>query len=1014
MCVEDLVDRLTGGQLLENELDRDTRPGDHGLPHLAVTGIQETDDGLIWLATFGGGLAAYDGSSFRVYTTDDGLPSDELLGLRRAGDGGLLVPTRNGVASLSQGHDMTAITEAGGEAIGMTYDVLTDASGTTWLATLDRGVISTDGRHIAAPTADGDEEAYWAWSLATDASDCVWVAPKYTGGDAHVYRYDPRDQRVECVSLDVEESARPVRHGARHVRCDRQGWMWVAHRGVTAHDGDSWRHLDIPLHGSTLTDTRLTYEDREGNIWVGFWGGGLAFCDPESVIRYAEEDGLPDLEVTQLAEDGTGRLWIGTMSGLARIDQEGQPPKAFGFPSEGMVMSLAAGSGGRMWVGTDLGAIHCWDGDESRSLSVASAEGEVKALHEGPGGRLWVGLYTGELGWIDDRHFVPVPNELRWIQVLLEDGEGRLWIGRLGAEHGVYWYRDGEFHQVVWEGQQPIYVHALCQTADGTVWIGTGSGLFAYRDGEVEHFTVEDGLSENVVLSLAPGADGVLWLGTSGGGAVRYDGASFQVVRLGSSAAENIVEAILVDRLGRLWCGTRAGLVLYRPGRCAPTVIIRWVSAGETQREPQVVTVLDSVPTILIAFRGIGFRSGARQMRYSHRTNGPEGAGQWTPFTAVTEASITGLAPGDHSFEVRAMDRDGLVSEPAQVTLVVEPDPQRSRLAALEQMLREPPGWHSFVGRSEALQKCLEQIAIVAETDVAVLVLGETGTGKGLAAHSLHEMSRRKERPFIQVNCGALPDGIIESELFGYEKGAFTGAYTRKLGRFELADGGTLFLDEIGDLSLESQRVLLHVLEEKSVERLGGETTVPVDVRVVAATNRDLRRAVREELFREDLFYRLSEFVVELPPLRQRQEDIPLLVQYFLERSARHLNRGVPDLDAGVMAALQGYRWPGNIRELEHLIQRALLVCSDGRIRLADLAELGGTTRGEREGEGTPPGGSPTLGLDEAERQHIVRALEATNWTIYGEQGAARLLDVHPEKLRSRMRKHGIARPGRH
>ena len=303
------------------------------------------------------------------------------------------------------------------------------------------------------------------------------------------------------------------------------------------------------------------------------------------------------------------------------------------------------------------------------------------------------------------------------------------------------------------------------------------------------------------------------------------------------------------------------------------------------------------------------------------------------------------------------------------------------------------------------MRQVLEQTVRVAETAMTVLVLGETGTGKGLLAQTIHETSTRSKRPFIRVNCGALPAGLVESELFGHEKGAFTGAASRQLGRFELADGGTLFLDEIGDLPLGSQRVLLHILEENALTRVGGKQPVSVDVRVIAATNRDLRQAIQEGTFREDLFYRLSVFTLELPPLRQRQEDIPALAAHFAERYAQHLRRPVPTIDDGVVTNLQAYSWPGNVRELEHLVQRAVLLCEDGVIRVGDVLP----SVGRRAVDVVLPATAAGEGLDE--KQQLVEALQATNWMIYGERGAARLLGMNPERLRSRMRVYGLQRP---
>ncbi|MDE2808088.1 MAG: sigma 54-interacting transcriptional regulator [Gemmatimonadota bacterium] len=318
--------------------------------------------------------------------------------------------------------------------------------------------------------------------------------------------------------------------------------------------------------------------------------------------------------------------------------------------------------------------------------------------------------------------------------------------------------------------------------------------------------------------------------------------------------------------------------------------------------------------------------------------------------------------------------------------------------------------------RSPTIAELLTKVEQVAETDTQVLVLGETGVGKGVLAQTIHNMSSRRERDFIAVNCGALPPGLVESELFGHEKGAFTGAVARRSGFFERAHEGTLFLDEIGDLPLEAQRVLLHVLDGDRLTRVGGKASIRVDVRIIAATNRDLRRAIRDGTFREDLYYRLSAFPLVLPPLRERREDIPLLATHFVREHAQRLQRSVPSLSAEALAHLQGYAWPGNVRELAHWMERAVIVCEGERIALADVLAI--------EDMGlSPPSASPVVqeveerdkkrprAAGEDEQQRIVAALERTNGMVSGDRGAARLLGMSVQTLRYRMRKYGIKRP---
>ena len=287
-----------------------------------------------------------------------------------------------------------------------------------------------------------------------------------------------------------------------------------------------------------------------------------------------------------------------------------------------------------------------------------------------------------------------------------------------------------------------------------------------------------------------------------------------------------------------------------------------------------------------------------------------------------------------------------------------------------------------------------------------MLILGETGTGKELIARAIHDLSSRRERAFVKLNCAAIPLGLLESELFGHEKGAFTGAIAQKMGRFELANKGTLFLDEVGDIPLELQAKLLRVLQEQEFERLGSNRTHKVDVRLIAATHRDLSGMVKQSAFREDLYYRLKVFPISVPALRQRTEDIPKLVWHFTELYARRMNKRIEEIPAETMDALVRYAWPGNVRELQNFIERAVILSPHSVLR-APTSELDPFhAHGDR----------PTLpmtGLEEVERDHIVRALEASNWVVGGRNGAAQRLGMKRTSLVYRMRKLRISRPAR-
>jgi formate hydrogenlyase transcriptional activator len=329
----------------------------------------------------------------------------------------------------------------------------------------------------------------------------------------------------------------------------------------------------------------------------------------------------------------------------------------------------------------------------------------------------------------------------------------------------------------------------------------------------------------------------------------------------------------------------------------------------------------------------------------------------------------------------------------------------RDRLAAekvyLEDEIRTDYNFEEIIGESPALKRVLHQVETVAPTDSAVLILGETGTGKELIARAIHDLSRRRERTFVKINCAAIPTGLLESELFGHERGAFTGAIAQKVGRFELADGGTLFLDEVGDIPLELQPKLLRVLQEHEFERLGGTRTKRVDVRVVAATNRNLEEMVAAGTFRNDLYYRLNVFPMTLPPLRERAEDIPPLVRHFTQRFARRMSKRIETIPADAMAALVRYPWPGNVRELENAIERAVIL-TGGHALSVPVAELQSRT----------PAAAVAGTLEATEREAILRTLRETNWVLGGPRGAAARLGIKRTTLQSRMQRLGIRRVG--
>lgn len=319
---------------------------------------------------------------------------------------------------------------------------------------------------------------------------------------------------------------------------------------------------------------------------------------------------------------------------------------------------------------------------------------------------------------------------------------------------------------------------------------------------------------------------------------------------------------------------------------------------------------------------------------------------------------------------------------------------------SLQEEIKESHNYEEIIGESKALKNVLSQVELVANTDSTVLIRGDTGTGKERIARAIHNLSGRSNRALIKVNCPAIPSALIESELFGHEKGAFTGALTKKIGKFELADGGSIFLDELGDLPLDAQAKLLRVLQEREFERVGGTETMNVDVRIIAATNRDLDTAVKEGTFRADLFYRLNVFPIDVPPLKERKEDIQALASYFAEKYALKMGRTINSINEKDIERLMSYSWPGNIRELENIVERAVIHSKGQNLEISEDFFSALSDKPDMEAN--------SLKLDDNERNHIINILNKTKWRIHGDKGAAKILGINPNTLRSRIVKLGI------
>ncbi|MEW6754237.1 MAG: sigma 54-interacting transcriptional regulator, partial [Candidatus Latescibacterota bacterium] len=1007
-----------------------------GLPIAHLADLCPDRHGHLWVATHGEGVCRCDGAQATTWTAADGLADDQVWALAEDGEGRMWCGTTRGVSSFD-GQEWVTYSAADGLADDAVHSLLVDRRGRVWCGT-GRGASRYDGQEWVTFTAADGLADDRVTDMTEDGEGGLWLGMGRWGHGRGVSRFDGREWVTLTTADGLPDDV------VRAVRADRQGRVWCGTPGgVGCFDGRTWSTYST-AHGLVEDHVLAIAQDGQGRLWFGTHGGGVSRFDGARFVSFTVEDGLANDQVPALCVDPNGDLWAATFTGISRYCQ-GQ--FATFTTKEGLADHGAAGVGqdgeGRVWVGGQLGGLSRYAGASFAALRPSGMRG-VWAIRQDRQGPLWLGTADGLYSY-DGHSFTrhrrgPAEGEGAGCRALLVDRAGRVWCGTGMAwsarGHGL-WRLDG----AEWtsftaaDGLTTDAVGALAEDRQGRVWAGGAQGQVCVFDGE--RFAALPGLPPSTVTALVEDHQGCLWAATLGGGAWRHDGHGWTRLAVEGKAVFPEVTAALVDREGHLWVGTygggvylydgqvlqslsrrdalvhdgvqglledrdgdvwiatEGGVTRYRPRRGAPAVRLTDVIAD--RRYGPVAELEVAVPHRLVAleFRGRSWTTPPAGLAYVYRLQGLDAA--WRT-TYQRRVEYRDLPVARYTFEVRAVDRDLNYSAPAAVSLAVVPDP---RLAALSGAL----GWtgEGFVGSSPALRRAQAQLERVARTDLTVLILGETGTGKGLAARIVHHLSSRARGPFVQVNCGALPEGLVESELFGHEKGAFTGAHARAIGKVELAAGGTLFLDEIGDLSAAAQAKVLQVLEERTFARVGSSRVLKAEVRVIAATNRDLPRMVAEGLFREDLYFRLGGYQVELPPLRQRREDLPALATYFATRTAAHLDRTIARLEPSALAALEAYAWPGNVRELEHVVQRAVLLCTGEAIGAADLA-LGPSSA-------TPAPLATLRTLAEQERCYILEVLERTGWAVKGPGGATAVLGVPPSTLFSRMRKLGIRRP---
>ena len=999
--------------------------------------VTQDSQNRLWFGT-ANGVCWYDGTDFH-HLKDDGIADRDVRCIYEDNEGRVWFGgTRTlGYCDSTAFHDMIPLylqhyKRPPSPKWRQCWGITQDPQGQMWFGF--NYLIRFDGESFHRyEKKDGFPQDGTAYALDKDHTGKVWIG-----------RFGKRDE-LWCYADGTFQSVQVDLGGPlRKIQCDREGRMWFStSEGGLYQDGDGFSRFTI-ADGLPHPALKAVLQDRDHQFWFATWDG-VGLYDAHSISVFDLKEAVPkDIEpseISQIVQDRQGDIWVGCVSPILtslkksvfRFDGE---HFAFVGPDQGFdidnCLSMHEDHEGYLWFG-DLNGLFRYDGQKLKKMKIAAGSDDrsISAIAQDLQGQFLFGyweksIYKTELKkkelsgsplkliYQRDEAFQTIFLEEKKKDVL--DRIGTVVVGRnseiyfhlsekkLSDTYKGFarWHlEDGLKFYGIEDGLIDDRVTDLIEDRDGNLWIATLGGLCRFDGSTFQTFTTEDGLPSNRIRCLFEDRQGHLWLGTDGGVA-HFDGQLFQTI---NSPHIGPVCRILGDRDGTFYFGTLLGSVIrYRLRQTPPRIRLFQVIADKVSKNLEEVIVSKTDQNVIFEYKGMSFSTHPSDMLYIYRLKGYDA--DWQLPTREMKAHYRDLPPGDYTFQVRAIDRDLNYSEIAQARLSITADP---RIEALTDVINRRES-QEFIGHSAVLHQFQFHLEQIAPTDITVLILGETGVGKGLAARTLHALSANSEGPFIEVSCGALPEALIDNELFGHEKGAFTSAVSRKLGRVELAKDGTLFLDEIGDMALETQVKLLRLLEEGTFERLGDGQTLTAQTRIVAATNRDLEEMVSAGDFREDLYYRLNAFPMYLPPLRERKEDIPELAEFFKNRMATHLGKQISPLAVEVIEVLQAYDWPGNVRELEHTIQRAVIVCHGSQIKEGDLGMNYSQRPGSTPRQSTLSASQEreVVPLDEFERRYILGVLEATNYQIKGASGAATLLGLPPSTLYNKMKKLGI------
>jgi DNA-binding NtrC family response regulator/ligand-binding sensor domain-containing protein len=908
------------------------------------------------------------------------------------------------------------------------YDLLEGEPGVLWVGTNGGGInlFHTDSgtftRYLHDPLDSRTLSYNEIRALYKDRSGIMWIGT-YGGGIDKVSRGTNQFLHYNHKPNDLNSLSHPI---IWSIYEDSNGILWIGTHGGGLDKLDRkinryehFTHSESNSNSLSNDIVRMIYGDSKGMLWIGTHGGGVNVFNPVTRIfkRYNHNPDNPYSigfdEIRGIYEDKFGTIWIGTYGrGLDRFDRETETfthyrhdPSNQSSISNNFVRVIYEDKSGNLWIGTEGGGLNKLNRDNNTFKyfrndpddSISINNDYIFTIHEDPSGIIWLGTWGGGLNRFN-------PENETFTNYMMEDGL---------PSNAIY---------------------GILEDEQGVLWISTNNGLsrFYPLTEEFKNYNVKDGLQNN-----------------------EFNGGSY-----------------FKSKRGEMFFGGINGFNAFYPNKIMdnsyiPPIVI--TSFRKFNKKVHFNKPLSEVKKIELSHEDYVFSfefaaldyTAPEKNAYAYKMEGLDD--DWIHTNSERRfATYTTLPSGHYTFKVKGSNSDGIWNEEAaSIILIIHPpfwmtwwfrtiviiavlllafalykrrvkrleekreilterleektkhsnelqsalsevELLKNRLQAenvyLQDEIKLQHNFENIITQSDELKKVLHKVEQVASTDATVLILGESGTGKELLARAVHNISDRAERPLVKVNCSALPANLIESELFGHEKGAFTGAISRKIGRFELADGGTIFLDEIGDLPLDLQPKILRALQENEIERIGNPKTFKVDVRVIAATNRDLAYEIKQGNFREDLYYRLNVFPITIPPLRKRKEDIPILVNYFINKFGKKIGKQIESVSQNIIDAFKDYRWPGNVRELENIIERAIITSPDSKFVLSEGLP-------KQALKSTP---SDISTLDENERQHILKALESTNWQVSGDKGAANLLDIKRTTLEARMKKLNI------